>query len=222
MRVTSLKPTAIYMSSYNNLGWGTHDNISYGHPIMQNQGSSSSYYQEQFRKPSDEELFLVFREEIKKDNEALQMRLSIMELKMDANMIADMGTISKNLNREMYAIMERTARQTKELEEVINQRSSRQLPSDIKNDEKRGSESISLCLEDEFLNWTLDENQEIMECDKMPLVLEGELQTSKLVEKNELAIDKESLLGEKQVEKQHLKLIMKNVLVGVEDLYFPI
>ena len=61
-----------------------------------------------------------------------------------------------------------------------------------------------------------------MECDKMPLVLEGKLQKSTLVEKNELAIDEELLLEEKQVEKKHLELIMENVLVGVEDFYFPI
>ena len=74
---------------------------------MQSQGSSSSYYQEKFRKPSDEELFLALKEEIKRDNEALQIRLPIMKIRMDVNMIADMGTNSKNLNREMYAIMER-------------------------------------------------------------------------------------------------------------------
>ena len=130
---------------------------------MQNQGSSSSYYQEQFRQPFDEELFLALKEEIKRDNEALQMRLPIMEPKMDANMIADMGTISKNLNKEMYAIMERMTRQVGELEKVINEQSSRQLLSDIKNDDIRESESISLSLEDEFSNSTLDENKDIME-----------------------------------------------------------
>ena len=51
-----------------------------------------------------------------------------------------------------------------------------------------------------------------MECDKLPLVLEGELQEPTLAEKNVLAIDKEWLLEEKQ----------ENVLVGVEDFYFPI
>ena len=61
-----------------------------------------------------------------------------------------------------------------------------------------------------------------MECDKMPLVIEGKLQNSTLVEKNELAIDEELLFEEKQVEKQHLELIMENVLVGVEDFYLPI
>ena len=61
-----------------------------------------------------------------------------------------------------------------------------------------------------------------MECDKMPLVLEGELQNPTFVEKNELAIDEERLLEEKQVEKQHPELIMENVLVGLEDFYFPI
>ena len=43
------------------------------------------------------------------------MQLPIMEPKMDANMIADMGTNSKNLNREMYAIMKRIEIQVKEL-----------------------------------------------------------------------------------------------------------
>ena len=150
------------------------------------------------------------------------MRLAIMEIKMDANMIADMGTISKNLNREIYAIMEKMTRQVEELEKVIKEQSSRQLPSDIKNDDIRESASISLSLEDEFSNSSLDENKDIMECDKMPLVLEGELQNPTLVEKNKLAIDEERLLKEKQVEKQYPKLIMENVLVGVEDFYFPI
>ena len=40
--------------------------------------------------------------------------------------------------------------------------------------------------------------------------------------KNELAIDEDPLLKEKQVEKQHLELIIENVLVGVEDFNFPI
>ena len=75
---------------------------------MHNQEGSSFYFQEKIQQPSDEELPLALKEEIKKDNEALQMRLPIMEPKMDANMIADMGTNPKNLNREMYTIMERT------------------------------------------------------------------------------------------------------------------
>ena len=56
----------------------------------------------------------------------------------------------------------------------------------------------------------------------MSLVLEGELQNPTLVEKNELAIDKEQLLEEKQVEKQHFELIMENILVEVEDFHLPI
>ena len=57
---------------------------------------------------------------------------------------------------------------------------------------------------------------------KMPLVLKGEFQDPSLVEKNDLAIAEESLLKEKQVEKKHLKLIVENVLVEVEDFKFPI
>ena len=56
----------------------------------------------------------------------------------------------------------------------------------------------------------------------MPLVLEGEFQNPTFVEKNVLTIDKELLLKEKQVEKKHPKLIIENILVGVEDFYFPI
>ena len=63
-------PQNIFLS-YNYSGWGTYGNFSHGHPIIQNQGSSSSYYQEQFWQPYDEELFLVLKEEIKRDNEAL-------------------------------------------------------------------------------------------------------------------------------------------------------
>ena len=54
------------------------------------------------------------------------------------------------------------------------------------------------------------------------LVLEGVLQDPLLVEKNKLAIDENPSSKEKQVEKQHPELIMENVLVGVEDFYFPI
>ena len=39
---------------------------------MHSQESSSFYYQEQFRKPSDEELFLALKEEIKNDKDALR------------------------------------------------------------------------------------------------------------------------------------------------------
>ena len=42
------------------------------------------------------------------------------------------------------------------------------------------------------------------------------------VENNELVIDEELFLEEKQVKKQHSELIMENILVGVEDFYFPI
>ena len=48
------------------------------------------------------------------------------------------------------------------------------------------------------------------------------MQEPTLFEKNELAIDQELSLKEKQVEKQHRKLIMENFLVGVEDFYLPI
>ena len=150
------------------------------------------------------------------------MKLQIIESKMDANMIANIGTNLKNINREMCAIMERTARLVEELEKLQKEQSSRQQPSDTKNDAIQESESISLSLEEELSSSTLDEDKNTIECKKMPLVLKGDLQDPSLVEKNELAIDEELLLKEKQVEKKHLELIVENFLVEVEDFHFPI
>ena len=162
------------------------------------------------------------KEDIKRDNESLEMRLPIMEPKVDANMTDNIGTNLKNLNREMYAIMETKARIAKELEKLLKEQSSRQLLSNIKNNDIRECESIPLSLEEELSSLTLDEDKNTIECDKMTLVLEEELKNPTFVEKNELVIDEEPLLKEKQVEKQHLDLIMENVLVGVEDFNFPI
>ena len=85
---------------------------------MHSQESSSSYYEEQFQQPSEEELFLTLKEEIKRDKESLEMQFPNIEPKVDANMIANIGTNSKNLNREMYAIMERVAIQVEELARI--------------------------------------------------------------------------------------------------------
>ena len=90
---------------------------------------------------------------------------------MDANMIDNIGTNFKNLNREMYAIMERTERQAEELEKLLKEQSSRQLPSDIKNEAIWESENVTLSLEDESSSPILDEDKDIIECDKMTLVL---------------------------------------------------
>ena len=118
--------------------------------------------------------------------------------------------------------MEREATQADELEKLLKEQSLRQLPSDIKNDDIWESENVTLSLEDESLSLALDEDKDIMECDKITMFLEEELQNPTLVEKHEFSIDKEPLLKEKQVEKQHPKLIMENVWVGVEDFIFPI
>ena len=61
-----------------------------------------------------------------------------------------------------------------------------------------------------------------MECDKMPLVLEGEFQVLSLVEKNELANEEEPSLKEMQVGKKHPKRIIENVLVRIENFNFLI
>ena len=166
---------------------------------MQSQESSSSYYQEKIKQPLDEELFLAFKEEIKMDNEALEMRLSNIKPKVDSNMITNIDINFTNLNKEMSAIMDRLAIQVDELEKVLREQSSRQLSSDTKNDDIRESENVTLSLEDELLSSILDEDKDIMECEKMPLVLERDFQAPSLVEKFELAIDKVPSLKEKQV-----------------------
>ena len=56
----------------------------------------------------------------------------------------------------------------------------------------------------------------------MSSILKGELQDLTLVEKNKLVSEEEPSLKEKQVEMEHPGLIVENVLVGVEDFYFPI
>ena len=108
--------------------------------------------------------------------------------------------------------MERKERQAEELDKVIREQSFRQFLRDTKNDDIQENENINLSLEEEFSNSTLDEDKDIMECDNMTLVLERELKIPSLVEKNELAIDEEQSLEEKQVEKQHPEPIMENVL----------
>ena len=157
------------------------------------------------------------KEEIKKDKDALEMRLPIMETKMDASMIADMVTNLTNLSRKMYAIMERTTIQAEELAKKLKEQSSRQLLRDIKNDDIREGESITLSIEKELLSSTLDEEKITMEYDKMSLILEGEFQVLSFVENNERKV--EPMLKTKQVEKKYPKLIVENVLVEVEDRF---
>ena len=111
------------------------------------------------------------------------MWLPIMEPRVDANLIANIGTNLQTLNRDMYAIMERTIRQAKELEKLLKEQYSRQLPSDIKNDSIWESENVILSLEDECSSSILDEDKDIIECDKMTLVLEEELKNPTFVEK---------------------------------------
>ena len=94
--------------SYHHSGWGTYDNFSYGNLSIQSQESSSSYFQEQIKQPSDDELFLALKEEIEKDKEALEFWWPNMETKIDAKMITDMDTNLENFNRELCAIMDRT------------------------------------------------------------------------------------------------------------------
>ena len=70
MRVIS--PNHNHMPSYYQSGLGKLDNSPYGNPSMPSQqGSSSSNHQEQFKQPSNEELFHALKDEINRDNKAL-------------------------------------------------------------------------------------------------------------------------------------------------------
>ena len=141
---------------------------------------------------------------------------------MDANMVANIETNNTNLSTETSAIMVGLTIQVEELEKVLKEQSSRLLSSDTKNNDIRESENVTLSLEDELSSPTLDEDKITLGYYKMSLILEGELHDPTLVENNELAIEEEPSLQEKLVEKEHPELIVENVLVGVEDFYFPI
>ena len=75
------------------------------------------------------------------------------------NMIANIDTNLTNFSRKMYAIMEITTIQAEESENFLREQSSRELPSNTKNDYMRECENISLSLEDELLNPTLNEDK---------------------------------------------------------------
>ena len=53
---------------------------------MQSQEGSSSYYQEQIRKPSFEEQLLALKEEIKKESDAQEVRLPNIKKKKKKRM----------------------------------------------------------------------------------------------------------------------------------------
>ena len=69
---------------------------------------------------------------------------------MNFNMIASIVTNSTNLSRKMYAIMERKTIQDEELAKILKEQSSKQLLRDIKNNDIRECESITLKLEEEL------------------------------------------------------------------------
>ena len=161
------------------------------------------------------EQFLALKEEIKRGKNALEMRLPNIETNVDSNIIAYIETNVTNLTRDMFATLDRVAIHIEELAKAIKEQSSRQLLSDTKNDDKRKCESVTLNLEEELSSPTL-------ECDKMPMILEGEFQVPSLVENNELVSEEEPVLRTIQVEEQHPHMRIENVLVGVEDFNFSI
>ena len=79
--------------------------------------------------PSEEELFLTLKYEIKKDNEALERRLSNIEpnieanreSKLDAKMMEDINTNLINLDREMGGILDKIALHVGEIIRAIKE-----------------------------------------------------------------------------------------------------
>ena len=120
-------------------------------------------------KPSDEELFLALKDEIKKDNEALERWLSNIEpnmepnreTKLDAKMMEDMNTNLTNLGREMGGMLDKIALHVEEIKRAIKERSSSQLLRNLKIDYIRESENATWSLKDELLNPTLKEDKDI-------------------------------------------------------------
>ena len=67
-------------------------------------------------------------------------------------------------------------------------------------------------------------DEDIRECNFVPLSFEEEIQDPTLVEEknNDLANEEELLVEERQVEEQHPRITIENVLVGIEKFNFPI
>ena len=94
-------------------------------------------------------MFLALKDEIKKDNEALERRLSNIEpnmetnreTKLDAKMMEDKNTNSTNLGREMGGMLDKIALHVEEITRPIKEQSSSQLPRNLKNDYIRESEN---------------------------------------------------------------------------------
>ena len=106
-------------------------------------------------------------------------------------MITNIETNFINISREMCAIMDRMEIQAKGIAKAIKEQSSRQLSSDIKNDDIREFENVTLSLEEELTSLTLVEKNElaiedkyIMGCHIVLLIIKEEIQALSLVEKN--------------------------------------
>ena len=166
--------------SYYHLGWRTYQDFSYGRPNFQSQGGSSYNYQEQIWQPFNEEQFYALLNEMKKNN-------ATCEAKMKDNFSNEEAPMT-NLKNSI-----------RKLAHALEEQYSRQLPSDIKDEDKR-------------------------ECNFVPLSFEEKIQDLTLVEekKNELANDEELLVEERQVEEQHPRKTIENVLVGIDKFNFPI
>ena len=187
------------MPSYYHSVWRTYEDFSYGNISIQSQEGLSSNYQEQIRQPSFEEKFHALLEETKKENEDLEKWFPNIEANMEANMIANMDTNYTNKTRDMCSTIKGLAIQDEELTKAIKEQSSRQLPSDLKNDDIWECESVTLRLEEEFLSSTLIEDKD-----------------------NEIAIEEKPLLKSIQVKEQHPSIKIENVFVGVDKFNFPI
>ena len=115
------------------------------------------------------------------------------------DMEANMGANFINQASDMCAAIDRLAIQVRELTKAIKEQYSMKISSDIKNDDIRECESVTLRLEEELSRPTLVEDKG-----------------------NEIAIEEETLFKNMQVEEKHPEIKIENVLVGVDKFNFLI
>ena len=104
-------------------------------------------------------------------------------------------------------------------DEVINEEAS---VTNLENPIRQ----LAHALEEQYSRTLLSDikDEDIRECNFVPLRLEEEIQDPILVKekKNELANEEELLVEERQVKEQHPRKTIENVFIGIDKFNFPI
>ena len=128
------------MSSYYHSGWRKYEDFSYGSPNFQRQGGSSYNYQEQIQQPSNEELFYVLLNEMKKDHDAWGAKMKDKVI----NEEAPMNNLENTIGQLAHALEEQY---------------SRPLPIDKKDEDIRECNFVPFSFEKEIQDSTLVEEK---------------------------------------------------------------